>query len=119
VIALEQELDGLLKTDFQFNRLRGCSVAFGLLAVRRFLEANDLLCIIRAHAVQEDGYYRHFEKALGPGLPPVITVFSAPNYCDRYGNRAAVLQLERDALEPSVMHFECVDHPDRMARPDR
>lgn len=20
-------------------------------------------------------------------LPPVITVFSAPNYCDRYGNR--------------------------------
>lgn len=59
-----QELDGLLSSTFQFNRLRGCSVAFGYLAVRRFLDKNDLMCVIRAHAVQEDGYYRHFEKAL-------------------------------------------------------
>ena len=59
-----QELDNLLSSTFQFNRLRGCSVAFGYLAVRRFLDNNDLLCVIRAHAVQEDGYYRHFEKAL-------------------------------------------------------
>ena len=59
-----QELDGLLTSTFQFNRLRGCSVAFGYLAVKRFLENNDLQCVIRAHAVQEDGYYRHFEKAL-------------------------------------------------------
>ena len=59
-----QELDSLLNSTFQFNRLRGCSVAFGYLAVRRFLDKNDLMCVIRAHAVQEDGYYRHFEKAL-------------------------------------------------------
>lgn len=59
-----QELDGLLSSTFQFNRLRGCSVAFGYLAVRRFLDNNELLCVVRAHAVQEDGYYRHFEKAL-------------------------------------------------------
>lgn len=39
-------------------------MAFGYLAVRRFLDNNDLKCVIRAHAVQEDGYYRHFEKAL-------------------------------------------------------
>ena len=59
-----QELDSLLSSTFQFNRLRGCSVAFGYLAVRRFLDKNELMCVIRAHAVQEDGYYRHFEKAL-------------------------------------------------------
>lgn len=53
-----------MTSTFQFNRLRGCSVAFGYLAVKRFLENNDLQCVIRAHAVQEDGYYRHFEKAL-------------------------------------------------------
>lgn len=53
-----------MSSTFQFNRLRGCSVAFGYLAVRRFLDNNDLMCVIRAHAVQEDGYYRHFEKAL-------------------------------------------------------
>lgn len=39
-------------------------MAFGYLAVRKFLDNNDLMCVIRAHAVQEDGYYRHFEKAL-------------------------------------------------------
>ncbi|CAM9888099.1 unnamed protein product, partial [Ectocarpus sp. 12 AP-2014] len=122
----DQELDSLLNSTFQFNRLRGCSVAFGYLAVRRFLDNNHLMCVIRAHAVQEDGYYRHFEKALkkrevdgDKELPPVITVFSAPNYCDRYGNRAAVLELLCEELEPQVEHFECVDHPDRLNRPDR
>ncbi|CAM9234494.1 unnamed protein product, partial [Hapterophycus canaliculatus] len=122
----DQELDSLLSSTFQFNRLRGCSVAFGYLAVRRFLDNNDLMCVIRAHAVQEDGYYRHFEKALkkrdvdgDKKLPPVITVFSAPNYCDRYGNRAAVLELLCEEVEPQVEHFECVDHPDRLNRPDR
>ncbi|CAM9578912.1 unnamed protein product, partial [Ectocarpus fasciculatus] len=122
----DQELDSLLSSTFQFNRLRGCSVAFGYLAVRRFLDNNHLMCVIRAHAVQEDGYYRHFEKALkkrevdgDKELPPVITVFSAPNYCDRYGNRAAVLELLCEELEPQVEHFECVDHPDRLNRPDR
>ncbi|CAN0601475.1 unnamed protein product, partial [Ectocarpus sp. 12 AP-2014] len=41
--------DSLLSSTFQFNRLRGCSVAFGYLAVRRFLDNNHLMCVIRAH----------------------------------------------------------------------
>jgi len=28
------------------------------------------------------------------GLPTVITIFSAPNYCDVYKNKAAVVKLE-------------------------
>ncbi|KAG5177649.1 Metallo-dependent phosphatase-like protein [Tribonema minus] len=110
-------LETVLGDTFAFNKLRGCSVTFGYSAAVKFLEANDLLCIVRAHAVQENGYYRHFEpvleqlRAAGGGssaqeageeggggggmlagvherpLPAVITVFSAPNYCGRYGNR--------------------------------
>lgn len=33
--------------------------------------------------------------------------------------RAAVLELLWGELEPRVKHFECVDHPDRLNRPDR
>lgn len=33
--------------------------------------------------------------------------------------RAAVLELLCEQLEPQVEHFECVDHPDRLNRPDR
>lgn len=33
--------------------------------------------------------------------------------------RAAVLELLVDDLEPHVEHFECVEHPKRLSRPDR
>lgn len=81
VSFVSQELDGLLSSTFQFNRLRGCSVAFGYLAVKRFLENNDLQCVIRAHAVQEDGYYRHFEKALNKRAVGEERGQNGPNKC--------------------------------------
>ena len=37
----------------------------------------------------------------GPAeFPAVITIFSAPNYCDVYNNKAAVLRFE--------VHFVCI-----------
>lgn len=30
-----------------------------------------------------------------------------------------MLELLCEELEPQVEHFECVDHPDRLNRPDR
>ncbi|CAM9829945.1 unnamed protein product, partial [Phaeothamnion confervicola] len=57
----DADADAVLSGSFVFNRLRGCSVSFGCAAAERFLAENALLCIVRAHAVQEGGYYRHFE----------------------------------------------------------
>ena len=160
---------------------------------------NDLVCLVRAHEVQEDGFKRHFDPSLmekrmkeilghkqrakevekeekkrllfgigelltaattaegeltgtldtsdmtsspksdpksdalmindvtpecdGPGsdssqfatytedFPPVITIFSAPNYCDRYQNKAAILRIDLALDEFKVIQYSCVEHP--------
>ena len=65
--------------DFKFNNDRKISVIFGKNPTNRILESENLLSIIRAHQVQRKGY--KFHKWNGPELfPPIITVFSAPNY---------------------------------------
>lgn len=42
-------------------------------------------------------------------LPSVITIFSAPNYCDCYKNKAAVIKLEGENF--SIKNYEEVPHP--------
>ena len=34
----------------------------------------------------------------GQGFPLVITIFSAPNYCDVYNNKGAVIKFENNTL---------------------
>ena len=53
----------------------------------------DLVCIIRAHEAQDQGY-RMYPINEAKQFPPVITLFSAPNYIDSYGNKGAVLRYE-------------------------
>jgi len=79
--------------DVQFveNPTRGCGYIFGYSAAIQFLEENNLVSIIRAHEVQKGGYYLHHFLKNDREHPPVITVFSAPNYCDMYNNMAAVM----------------------------
>ena len=40
----------------------------------------------------------------------LITVFSAPNYCDQQGNKAAIVKIESD-LTPQFITFAHVEHP--------
>jgi hypothetical protein len=43
------------------------------------------------------------------GLPSTITVFSAPNYCDIYGNKGSILHIIDDKLD--VVQFGASPHP--------
>ena len=51
-----------------------------------FLQKNSLLSIIRAHEAQDAGY-KMYRKSQTTGFPSLITICSAPNYLDVYGNK--------------------------------
>ncbi|KAK2195117.1 bifunctional Serine-threonine-specific protein phosphatase-bis(5-nucleosyl)-tetraphosphatase/Metallo-dependent phosphatase-like/Calcineurin-like phosphoesterase domain [Babesia duncani] len=95
-------------TKYAPNKLRCCSWTFGIDATRKFLKENGLLCIIRAHEAQFEGYKMHYND-LETGFPKVITIFSAPNYCDIYKNKAAILHLNNSTM--SIHQFASSPHP--------
>ena len=73
-----------------------------------FFKKNNILAIIRGHESQQDGYKMH--KWNGPSdFPMVITVFSAPNYCDVYGNKGAIVKFENNTL--NIQQYTCATHP--------
>ena len=65
---------------------RGVTQTFGPDVTEKFLKANNLELLIRSHQVQEEGYLvQHNGKC--------ITVFSAPNYIGRIGNKGAIVYI--------------------------
>ncbi len=77
-------------------------------ALTPFLKKNGILAIIRAHESLPDGYKMH--RWNGPSdFPLVITVFSAPNYCDVYGNKGAIVKFENNTL--NIQQYNSSKHP--------
>jgi len=93
---------------FAYNDTRKCSYVFGAEAVKQFLQDNKLQSIVRAHEAQDIGYKLHFVDRR-VNVPGVITVFSAPNYCDVYKNKAAVLKFNKNVL--NIKQFVEAPHP--------
>ncbi|CAD8179739.1 unnamed protein product [Paramecium pentaurelia] len=94
---------------YRGNDTRGCSWFFGEKAVQPFLDNNKFICLIRAHEAQLEGYrlYKYNEKI--KEFPQVLTIFSAPNYCDVYNNKAAILKFENCTL--NISQFGYSQHP--------
>jgi serine/threonine-protein phosphatase 5 len=82
---------------------RGVGFSFGPDITQAFLETNGLDLLVRSHEVKAEGYLvEHGGKT--------ITVFSAPNYCDATGNKAAFIHFDA-SLEPKFTQFSEVKHP--------
>jgi len=95
-------------TWFAYNQTRQCSYVFGVDAVTTFLNKNGLTAIIRAHEACFDGYKFLFVSEQTQ-IPRVITIFSAPNYCDVYKNKGACLKFSDDLL--NIRQYVCSPHP--------
>lgn len=84
--------DGTLAQTFSRNEQRGCSYVYGAEALTKFLQSNNLLSCIRAHEVQIEGFKMYNWR--NKNFPQIITIFSAPNYCDSYNNKGAIIKFE-------------------------
>jgi len=83
---------------------RGVGVAFGSDVTHRFLQENNLDLVVRSHEVKDEGYEVDHDGKL-------ITVFSAPNYCDQMGNKGAFIRFQAPEMKPQFTKFNAVGHP--------
>ena len=99
---------GTLIEKYKYNSARSCSFYFGQQAANKFLKSNGLSSVIRAHEAQLEGYKMHRWNGQNK-FPVVITLFSAPNYCDCYNNKGALLKLVDNTL--NIQQYIANPHP--------
>lgn len=66
---------------------RGAGYTFGQDISEQFNRSNGLKLVARAHQLVMEGYNWCHEQN-------VVTIFSAPNYCYRCANQAAIMELD-------------------------
>jgi len=77
---------------------RGAGYTFGQDISEQFNHNNHLTVIARAHQLVMEGFNWCHSKN-------VVTIFSAPNYCYRCGNQAAIMEID-EILEYTFLQFD-------------
>ena len=85
---------------------RGAGYTFGQDIAEQFLHANNLKLIARAHQLVMEGYNWSHERN-------VVTIFSAPNYCYRCGNSAAIMEID-EHLKYTFIQYDPAPHQDAL-----
>lgn len=57
--------------------------------LQKFLDDNNLDLVCRAHQVVAEGYEFFANRSL-------VTIFSAPNYCNEFDNAASMMTVAKD-----------------------
>jgi len=60
--------------------------------------------LVRSHEVKDAGYEVEADGR-------VITIFSAPNYCDQVGNKGALIKFKGSEMKANFVQFGHVEHP--------
>lgn len=77
---------------------RGAGYTFGQDISEQFNHINSLNLISRAHQLVMEGYNWCHDRN-------VVTIFSAPNYCYRCGNTAAIMEID-EQMEKTFLQFD-------------
>lgn len=102
-------------TGWQYNERGGDTLTFGQDILDKFLFDNDLKMVARAHQTVQTGFHERQDRKL-------VTVFSAPNYCQRDGNDGAVMIVNGDGcytfeiLKPVYSGFDWEAFVDEVTR---
>lgn len=73
---------------------RRVSYVFSERVLESFLKQNDLSFVCRAHQVVEEG----FKFFPSPEKRFLLTIFSATNYCNEFGNRGGILKVNEEGV---------------------
>jgi len=77
---------------------RGAGFTFGEDVTTRWNSMNGFVLTVRAHQLVMEGFqYTHSNQ--------LLTLFSAPNYCYRCGNQAAILEIDED-FKKEIRQFD-------------